>query len=82
MPGIGEKERDYLFKELYILKSNNNVFAEILKSFRIPTNAQSFLPPLPSLGYRISEKEIEVRGSSLPKPHGLKKMPRSCRACV
>ena len=51
----------------------SNVFTEIPKSFRIPTNSQSFLPPLPSPGYRISEKEIEVRGSSLPRPHGPKK---------
>ena len=32
-------------------------------------------PQMPSLGYRILEKEIEVRGSSLPKPHGPQKTP-------
>ena len=38
---------------------------KILKSFRIPTNAQSFLLPLPSLGYCISGKE-EVNSSGSP----------------
>ena len=78
MTEIGEKERDYLFKELYKLKSNDNVFIEISKSFRIPSNAQSFLPPLPSPGYRISEKEIEVHGSSLPKTCGPKNTLHGC----
>ncbi|KAF6081915.1 hypothetical protein HJG60_008898 [Phyllostomus discolor] len=39
---------------------------KIPKSFRIPTNAQSFLLPsslCPNLGYRISGKEVEVHGS-------------------
>ena len=39
---------------------------KILKSFRIPTNAQSFLLPLPGPGYHISGKEVEVRGSGSP----------------
>ena len=39
----------------------------------MPRNVQSSLPPLPGPGYRTSEKETEVRGSSLPKPHGPKK---------
>ena len=52
------------------------------KVFRIPTNAQSFLSPLPSPGYCISEKEIEVRGSSLPKLSDPKKTPNGCRPWV
>ena len=32
----------------------------ILKSFRIPTDAQSFPLPVPSPGYRVSGKEVEV----------------------
>ena len=35
----------------------------MLKSSRTPTDAQSFPLPLPSLGYRISGKELEVRDS-------------------
>ena len=38
------------------------------------THSPSF-PPLPSLRYCISEKEIEVHGSSLPKLSGPKKTP-------
>ena len=39
---------------------------KILKSFRIPTNAQSFLLPFAQSGYPISGKEVEVRGSGSP----------------
>ena len=35
----------------------------ILKSSRIPTDAQSFPLPVPSPGYRISGKEVEVHDS-------------------
>ena len=35
----------------------------ILKSFRIPTDAQSFLLPVPSPGYHVSGKVVEVRDS-------------------
>ena len=42
MPEIGEKERDYLFTKLYRL-SDLMSSLKILKSFRIPTNSQSFL---------------------------------------
>ena len=35
----------------------------ILKSSRIPTDAQSFPLPVPSPGYRVSGKEVEVHGS-------------------
>ena len=35
----------------------------MLKSSRTPTDAQSFPLPLPSRGYRISGKEVEVRDS-------------------
>ena len=68
MPEIGEKERYYLFKELYKLK-NNNLMSSLRSQSPLEypqTHSPSF-PPLPSLGYRTSEKEIEVRGSSLPK---------------
>ena len=36
---------------------------KILKSSRIPTDAQSFPLPVPSPGYRVSGKEVEVRDS-------------------
>ena len=39
------------------------VFIKILKSSRIPTDGQSFPLPLPSLGYRISGKQVEVHDS-------------------
>ena len=54
---------------------------EILKFFRIPTNSQSFLLPLPSLGYRISGKEVEVHGSQhhqLCRHHGVPTLPKPC----
>ena len=63
MPETGEKERHYLFKSYTDLELWLNVFNKILKSSRIPTDAQSFPLPLPSLGYRISGKEVEVRDS-------------------
>ena len=47
-----------------------------------PQMHSPFLPPLPSPGSRVSEKEIEVRGSSLPKPHGPKKTPHGYRSWV
>ena len=50
MPEIGEKERDYLFTKLYRL-SDLMSSLKILKSFRIPINAQSFL--LPSAQSRV-----------------------------
>ena len=83
MPEIGEKERDYLFKKLHKLKSNDlmSSLRSQIPSLR-PTNTQSFLPPLPILGYRISEKEIEVYGSSLPKTSGSQKTPHRCCAWV
>ena len=34
-----------------------------MKSSRIPTDAQSFPLPVPSPGYRVSGKEVEVRDS-------------------
>ena len=73
MSEIGGKERDYLLKKLHKLKSNDlmSSLRSQIPSLR-PTNAQSFLPPLPRPGYHISEKEIEVHGS-LPKSHGSKK---------
>ena len=40
-----------------------NVFNKVLKSFRIPTDAESFPLPVPSPGYRVSGKEVEVRDS-------------------
>ena len=36
---------------------------KMLKSFRMPTDAQSFLLPLLGPGYHISGKEVEVRDS-------------------
>ena len=53
-PEIGEKEQDYLLKELYRLKSN--AFIEIPKSFRIPTKHS---PPFPLCPVRstVSQKK-------------------------
>ena len=39
------------------------MFIKILKSFRIATDAQSFPLPVPSPGYCVSGKEVEVRDS-------------------
>ena len=63
MPETGEKERNYLFKSYTGLEYWCNVFIKILKSSRIPTDAQSFPLPLPSPGYRVSGKEVEIRDS-------------------
>ena len=83
MPEIGEKERDFLFKELYKLKSNNLMSSLRSQSpLEYPQMHSPFLPPLPSPGSRVSEKEIEVRGSSLPKSHGPQKTPNGCCAWV
>ena len=47
LPEIGEKERVYLFKELYKLKGNDLMSSlKTLKSFRIPTDAHSPSFPL------------------------------------
>ena len=83
MTEIYEKETDYLFKELYKLKSKTlRTLLRCQSPLEYPQTHKSFLFPLPSPGYRISEKEIEVRGSSLPKLHGPKKMLRGCHAWV
>ena len=71
MPEIGEKERDYLFKELYKLKSNDLMSSLRSQSpLEYPQTHSASFPPLPSPVYHISEKEIEVHGSSLPKTCG------------
>ena len=56
---------------------------KILQSFRIPPDAQSFLLPPPSLGYRNSGKEVEVRDSGswhhqLCGCHGVPTLPTLC----
>ena len=79
MPETDEKERDYLFKELYKLK--NNDLMSSLRSQSPLEYPQTHNPPFPSLPSprcSISEKEIEVCGSSLPKPHGSKETPHGC----
>ena len=64
MPETGEKERNYLFKSYTDLEYwKLNVSNKILKSSRIATDAQSFPLPVPSPGYRVSGKEVEVRDS-------------------
>ena len=69
MPEIGEKERNYLFKSYTNLEQWLNVFIKILKFFWIPINSHSpSFFPLPSLGYRISGKEVEVRDSGSRQP--------------
>ena len=55
---------------------------KILKSFRIPTDAHSpSFSPLPSPGYRISGKEVEIRDSGsrhqqLCCSHGVPTLPK------
>ena len=78
MPEIGEKESDYLFKELYKLKSN-----DLMSSLRSQnpseypqTHSPSF-PLCPVWDTVSQKKEVEVRHSSLPKPHGPQKTPGS-----
>ena len=49
----------------------------------MPTDAQSFPLPVPSPGYRISGKEVEVRGSGsrhhqLCHHHGVPTLPKQC----
>ena len=64
MSEIGEKERNYLFESYADLRVWLNVFIKIPKSLKTPTNTHSpSFSPLPSLGYHISGKEIEVCGS-------------------
>ena len=64
MPETGEKERNYLLKSHTDLEQRLNVFIKILKFFRISTNIHSpSFSPLPSWGYRISGKEVEVHDS-------------------
>ena len=83
MPEIGEKERDYLFKELYKLKSNDLMSSLRSQSpLEYPQTHSPSVPPLPSPGYCISEKEIEVYGFSLPKTHDPKKTLHGCHSLL
>ena len=78
MPEIGEKERDYIFKDLYKLKSNDLMSSLRSQSPLEYPETHSPPPPLPTVGYRISGKEVEVRGSSLPNPRGPQKTTHGC----
>ena len=76
-------QRSVKRKGIIYLKSYANL--RVMSSLRSQSPLeypQTHSPPLPSPGYRISEKEIEVHGSSLPKLCGPKKTPRGCRARV